>query len=130
VIFRTTHTDLINILQKWSVDWDSATQGQVLSSYFYGFPVFCVFGGWAAGKYSGKIVLLVMMTTLSVASMGIPYAAITSPYLVMVLRFIVGLASVRKMSSDKIKDNYTIVLISEKFEDTSKGINSCTSKDR
>lgn len=38
--------------------------------------------------------MVIMMTTLAVASMGIPYAAITSPYIVMVLRIIVGLASV------------------------------------
>ncbi|CAC5404579.1 SLC17A5 [Mytilus coruscus] len=79
--------------EEWLVDWDSDTQGQVLSSYFYGFPFFCVLGGYAAGKYSGKIIMIIMMTTLAVASIGIPYAAITSPYIVMVLRIIVGLAS-------------------------------------
>ncbi|XP_063410422.1 sialin-like [Mytilus trossulus] len=79
--------------EEWLVDWDSDTQGQVLSSYYYGFPFFCVLGGYAAGKYSGKIIMVIMMTTLAVASMGIPYAAITSPYMVMVLRIIVGLAS-------------------------------------
>ncbi|CAG2208794.1 SLC17A5 [Mytilus edulis] len=79
--------------EEWLVDWDSDTQGQVLSSYYYGFPFFCVLGGYAAGKYSGKIIMVIMMTTLAVASMGIPYAAITSPYIVMVLRIIVGLAS-------------------------------------
>ncbi|XP_052083460.1 sialin-like [Mytilus californianus] len=82
-----------SIPEEWLVDWDSDTQGQVLSSYFYGFPFFCVLGGYVAGKYGGKIIMIIMMTTLAVASIGIPYAAITSPYIVMVIRIIVGLAS-------------------------------------
>ncbi|KAK3104543.1 hypothetical protein FSP39_004610 [Pinctada imbricata] len=77
----------------WMITWDSQTQGLVLSSYFYGFPLTSVLGGYLSGKFSGKKVVALMTGVIIVTSFLIPICAIYNVYLVVVLRCIIGFAS-------------------------------------
>ena len=57
------------------IEWDKMTQGWVLSSYFYGYIVTQIPGGWLAGKYGGKRVLLIGLIIYGISTMLIPPAA-------------------------------------------------------
>ncbi|KAG2461170.1 S17A5 protein, partial [Polypterus senegalus] len=64
--------------------WDSTTQGVILSSFFYGYILTQVPGGYLAGYFGGKLFLglgvlvtavLTLLTPLA-ASLGVPYLVI------------------------------------------------------
>jgi ACS family sodium-dependent inorganic phosphate cotransporter len=70
---------------------DQATKGWVLSSFYYGYAVSQIPGGWAAAKYSGRRVLLFSFLLWSVCSLLTPARA--QPLLpVVVARFLIGIA--------------------------------------
>ena len=86
--------------------WSKQMQGAVLSSFFYGYILTQIIGGYLSDKvwgqncielgnilisylqFGGKTVFLLGMTTLSSCSMLIPLAARLTPYLVLVIRVI------------------------------------------
>ena len=57
------------------IEWDKMTQGWVLSSFFYGYIVTQIPGGWLAGKYGGKRVMLIGLIIYGISTMLIPPAA-------------------------------------------------------
>jgi len=75
--------------------WDRETQGLILSSFFYGYIVTQIPGGWLANKLGGKRVfgygiflssILCLITPLATTYGGVPA--------LMVVRILQGLAEV------------------------------------
>ena len=73
--------------------WSKPFQGTLLSSFFYGYIVTQIIGGYFSDRFGGKTVFLVGMITLSGGTLLIPILARTSPALVVLVRVVQGLAS-------------------------------------
>ena len=80
-----------NIRFKWVI---FIFLGFLLSSFFYGFIVTGIPGGWLSGKIGGTIVYGGGILGTAVATIVMPGAARISPYLVAVLSVIQGLFAV------------------------------------
>ena len=76
------------------LEWSKEVRGYVLSSFFYGYVVTQVLGGWLAGRYGGKHVFGTSILITAIATILVPVAARTHVSLLITLRVIMGLASV------------------------------------
>jgi len=76
------------------LEWSKELRGHVLSSFFYGYLVTQVFGGWLAGRYGGKHVFGSGMLVTVIATILVPVAARLHVALLIILRIIMGLACV------------------------------------
>ncbi|KAK7093243.1 sialin-like [Littorina saxatilis] len=74
-------------------DWNKGIQSSILSSFFYGYLVMQIPGGWLAGKFGGKRVLGISMTIVAVATVLLPELARRDYKYVYGLRVIMGIAS-------------------------------------
>ncbi|XP_074653839.1 sialin-like [Tubulanus polymorphus] len=74
-------------------DWDRPTQGMVLSSFFWGYILTQVPGGWLANKYGAKIILGSGMGITALATLLIPVAARGHVYGVIFLRVVMGIGT-------------------------------------
>lgn len=72
--------------------WSKGTQGFVLASYFYGYLITQVPGGWLASKYGGRNVLFVSNLFASVLTMVAPFFARWNWMALSACRFFIGLA--------------------------------------
>ena len=68
----------------------------MLSSFFFGYLATQALGGWLGGRYGAKHVAGCGMLLSAAATVLLPAAARITPYLVIVLRVIVGAASVSR----------------------------------
>jgi len=75
-------------------DWSRQFQGHVLSAYFYGYIVTQVPGGMLAGRYGAKHVLGTGILISAIATLLTPVAGRLSSYLFILMRVILGAASV------------------------------------
>ncbi len=75
-------------------DWNKGVQSGILSSFFYGYIVMQVPGGWLAGRFGGKRVLGIAMTIVATATVLLPVLARQDYRFVYALRVVMGLASV------------------------------------
>ena len=75
-------------------DWNKGIQSGILSSFFYGYIVMQVPGGWLAGRFGGKRVLGIAMTIVATATVLLPVLARQDYRFVYALRVVMGLASV------------------------------------
>jgi len=75
-------------------DWNKRVQSGILSSFFYGYIVMQVPGGWLAGRFGGKRVLGIAMTIVATATVLLPVLARQDYRFVYALRVVMGLASV------------------------------------
>ncbi len=57
--------NLFFITQYPDFTWDSSTQGIILGSFFYGYILTQIPGGWLATKFGGKRIFLVRKETQS-----------------------------------------------------------------
>jgi MFS family permease len=73
--------------------WSKPFQGALLSSFFNGYILTQVLGGYFSDRFGGKTVFLIGMITLSGTSLLIPMFARISPGLVVGVRVLQGLAS-------------------------------------
>jgi len=80
-------------LEEKEFKWSKKLQGALLSSFFYGYILTQVFGGYASDKWGCKTISLIGMSLVSVGSLLLPVCARLSPLLVVGIRFIQGLAS-------------------------------------
>ncbi|XP_076471836.1 sialin-like [Babylonia areolata] len=74
-------------------DWDKSIQSIILSSFFYGYLVLEIPGGWLAGRFGGKKVLGTSLTVVALATVLLPVLARQDYRYVIALRMIMGLAS-------------------------------------
>ncbi|KAF6203094.1 hypothetical protein GE061_003508 [Apolygus lucorum] len=72
--------------------WDEATQGLILSSFFWGYVIMQVPGGLLAERFGGKVALGFGMLTSTLATLATPLVARMGGAIgLIVLRFILGL---------------------------------------
>ena len=72
-------------------DWDPAQQGLILGSFFYGYVLTQLPGGYLAETYGGKWIVAGGMTLASLMNFTFPAAAKTSTTLFIVLRSVQGM---------------------------------------
>ena len=85
--------DMLNRMEEREFQWTKKFQGDLLSSFFYGYILIQLVGGWCSDRWGGKSVFLVGMTTLTSTSLLIPLLARTEPSLLLLIRLVQGLAS-------------------------------------
>jgi MFS family permease len=105
-------TGCVENLLQGEFDWDKKLQGFILSSYFFGYLSTQVLGGWLGGRYGAKHVASCGLLLSIAATVLLPVAARFSPYLVIVLRIIVGASSVssRGVPRGRIRSNNYVKL--------------------
>ncbi|KAG7199642.1 hypothetical protein KM043_014236 [Ampulex compressa] len=72
-------------------DWDSKTQGLVLSSFFYGYISTQLLGGWLAARIGGKRVFAIGIGATSLFTIITPPLARMSVYILVGLRIVEGI---------------------------------------
>ncbi len=70
--------------------FDAATQGMVLSAFFWGYLVSQLLGGWMADRFGGKRILAFGVVTWSLATILTPPASTSFPMLLLA-RVMLGL---------------------------------------
>eukprot|EP00325_Prymnesiales_sp_UTEX-LB-985_P024076 CAMPEP_0174726604 /NCGR_PEP_ID=MMETSP1094-20130205/48140_1 /TAXON_ID=156173 /ORGANISM="Chrysochromulina brevifilum, Strain UTEX LB 985" /LENGTH=177 /DNA_ID=CAMNT_0015928211 /DNA_START=18 /DNA_END=548 /DNA_ORIENTATION=+ len=75
-----------------SLEWSRHTQGQVLASFFLGYMVAQLPGGWFAARYGAGAALFASLLISSCVNLLLPPAAVVSSWLVCALRLLQGLA--------------------------------------
>ena len=73
-------------------EWNKQLQGFILSTYFVGYLITEIPGGWLSLKFGSKIVLAVALLIASLMTILLPFAARINVVLLIVCRFIIGLA--------------------------------------
>jgi len=86
-----THSNGTVYLTEPEYDWDSATRGIVLSSFFYGYIFTQIPGGYLAIKFGGKITLGLGVLVPALLTLITPLAVRGSVYLLIVARILEGL---------------------------------------
>lgn len=72
--------------------WDKSIQGLILSSYFYGYFLTQILGGFLSFKFGPRRVLAFTMLLASVSTLVIPPSARASYIILFICRFVTGLA--------------------------------------
>ncbi|XP_066582739.1 sialin [Prorops nasuta] len=72
-------------------NWDSKTQGLVLSSFFYGYLSTQLLGGWLAARIGGKRVFGIGIAATALFTIITPPLARASVYILITLRIIEGI---------------------------------------
>ena len=80
--------------QSAEFDWSRQLRGYVQSSFFLGYTPMQLPGGWLANRYGFTRVIAIGMLISNIATLLSPVAARTSVYLLMLMRFIVGVGHV------------------------------------
>mmetsp|Transcript_18270 Transcript_18270/g.46409 ORF Transcript_18270/g.46409 Transcript_18270/m.46409 type:complete len:649 (-) Transcript_18270:188-2134(-) len=70
--------------------WTNSTQGVVLSSFYWGYTIAQIPGGWAAQRFGGKIVMLLAVALWSLFTVLTPPVSPILPLLIFV-RILLGL---------------------------------------
>ena len=81
-------------LQDGEFQWHKDRQGLVLGSFFWGYILTQVPGGWLAARFGGKRVYGYAMLMAALATLLMPIAAQGHYILLMVLRIICGIGQV------------------------------------
>jgi MFS transporter, ACS family, solute carrier family 17 (sodium-dependent inorganic phosphate cotransporter), other len=71
--------------------WSASTKGLVLSSFFLGYLLFQLPGGWLANRWGGKLILGVAVLWWSLFTVLTPMAALTSLPVLIAARILMGL---------------------------------------
>lgn len=82
-------------LQEQEFDWDSKTQGLVLSSFFYGYISTQLLGGWLGARIGGKRVIGLGIAVTAFLTIITPPLVRINVYILLVLRIIEGICEVR-----------------------------------
>jgi len=82
------------MLQRQDFPWSSEVQGLVLSSFFYGYIVTQIPGGWLATRIGGKKMFGLGVTISAFVTLLTPGLASANIYLLVLGRVIEGLAEV------------------------------------
>ncbi|XP_055704451.1 vesicular glutamate transporter 1-like [Phlebotomus papatasi] len=78
-------------IEKQDFDWDSKTQGLILSSFFYGYIATQLLGGFLSAKFGGHLVFGIGLGVTSVLALLIPMAAKTHLGLFLAARILQGI---------------------------------------
>jgi len=83
----------LDVYEELEFQWSKPLQGAILSSFFYGYILTQVLGGYTSDRWGGRNVLLYGILVLSLGTLLTPILARVDPHLLVVLRVIQGLAS-------------------------------------
>lgn len=72
-------------------DWGNGVEGVILSSFFYGYILTQIIGGWLACKYGGKNLFGIGVGVTAVFTLLTPIMARSSVYLLVIGRVVEGL---------------------------------------
>uniref|UniRef100_A0A8D8QEG2 Sialin n=1 Tax=Cacopsylla melanoneura TaxID=428564 RepID=A0A8D8QEG2_9HEMI len=75
-------------------DWDEATQGLILSSFYWGYVLMHIPGGIMAQRFGGKHTLGLGILWTAVFTLLSPISAYQGPHFFMFIRFLEGLGEV------------------------------------
>ncbi|XP_049766857.1 vesicular glutamate transporter 2-like [Schistocerca cancellata] len=89
--YRNVTLDNGTVTQVRDFDWDSETQGAVLSSFFLGYLLTQVLGGWLAARVGGQRVYCIGIATTALLTLVTPPLASASLYLLIAVRVVEGL---------------------------------------
>ena len=84
-----------NLQEDGEFAWNKKTQGLVLGSFFWGYMITQVPGGYLAARFGGKHVFGWFMLLCAVATLFMPLAARVSYIFLIVLRILAGIGQVR-----------------------------------
>ena len=84
-------------MQHGEFEWSKVLQGNILSAFYIGYIVTQIPGGWLANKFGGKHVMGTGLLIGVACSMVTPTAARIHPYLLIVVRIIMGIGMVRSL---------------------------------
>ncbi|XP_014258795.1 sialin-like [Cimex lectularius] len=79
------------IVEPPEFDWDSGIDGVILSSFFYGYILTQIIGGWLACRYGGKNLFGIGVGVTALLTLLTPFFARTSVYLLVFGRIVEGL---------------------------------------
>jgi ACS family sodium-dependent inorganic phosphate cotransporter len=74
-----------------TLGWSDTTKGLVMSSFFIGYMLFQIPGGWLANRFGGKITLGLALVIWSLMTILTPFAALASLPLLFAARIVMGL---------------------------------------
>lgn len=97
-------------------DWDKETQGLILGSFFLGYVLTQLPGGWLASKYGGKKLYGWCMFVCAMATLLTPLAARTSVVMLIVMRAIAGVCQVHSFFFYYVKCQHMFVCLLKKSE--------------
>ena len=108
----------VYILQQPEFEWTKKFKGLVLSSYFYGYIITQVPGGWLCGRFGAKHVLGVGLLVSAIVTLISPPLTRVNANSLIVLRVILGLASVSCFHRDRITRQriWVILLMSLRYQ--------------
>lgn len=78
--------------------WNRQTQGVILGSFFYGYILTQILGGWLACRYGGKRLFVSGVFVTAVMTLVTPALARMHLYLLIISRVIEGLFEVNTFS--------------------------------
>jgi len=76
-------------------DWDEKTQGEILSSFYYGYILTHLPGGVLSQKFGGKHTMGLGILSTAVFTLMTPYVAYMGSRPLTILRFVEGLGEVK-----------------------------------
>lgn len=88
-------SNFVTFLQRQDFDWDSKQVGLALSSFFYGYIVTQLLGGWMATRFGGNRVYCAGIAATALLTLITPPATKFSFALFIVIRIVEGLFEVR-----------------------------------
>ena len=88
--------------------WSKKIQGHVLGSFFWGYMVTQIPGGYLAARFGGKHVFGWFMLLCAVSTLFMPLAARVSYIFLIVLRILAGIGQVRKTDDITMYTTHTV----------------------
>ena len=83
-------------------------QGHILSSFFYGYLMTQIVGGWIAKRIGGKTVFAVNIGVTSVLTLLTPLLTKTSVYLLIAVRIVEGIFEVSNFLIIDVKTSWKL----------------------
>jgi MFS family permease len=86
-------------LQTRDFDWDSKMKGLLLSSFFYGYIITQIPGGWLAARVGGNRVFGIGIAVTAFLTLLTPPLTYVSVYLLLAVRIVEGIFEVSQINS-------------------------------
>lgn len=71
-------------------EWDSATKGMILSSFFYGYITTQFIGGYYSSRMGGNLIFGIGIGATAILTLLTPLAAKTNVWILIIVRIIEG----------------------------------------
>lgn len=92
---KSNRTEIVEDEFQHPFDWDEKTQGEILSSFYYGYILTHLPGGVLSQRFGGKHTMGIGILSTSIFTLMTPYVANMGPRPLTILRFVEGLGEVK-----------------------------------